>query len=329
MCHSAHLVAEYACRKLPRTLEHFVRNVVAWFGRSSNRQLALRHFQIVADEPLLKITSFCTTRWLTNAKSIERILDSWRPLYLCFEHYWTRERDPTAGTVLDSMRDPRVRATLTFLHSSLDIIERFNRVFQSERVMVNSAYESITALYMTFLRRFIRPEHLTTRIILLEPRNREFHQPLSEISFDTQTAEFLRGILPAYVEELKTSFLEFYSEAAYQIRARFFDIDPILEHLKVLNRSEALKVSDDRLGLTRVLDRFEKYIQPRTRRAVIENEWELIKNFRFEDIDINCDVDEFWTAVAQKSDQFQHLSSFMLKLCTLPVSTAEVERIFS
>ena len=142
--------------------------------------------------------------------------------------------------------------------------------------MVNTAYEHITALYMTFLRS--RPEHLTSRIVLVEPRNRDLHQSISTISFDTRTNELLRGLLPSYAEELNTSFAEFYFEAAHQIRTRAFDIDPILEHLGVMNRSEALKASNGRLELTRVLDRFEKFIEPRSRRSLIENEWDLIRN---------------------------------------------------
>ena len=69
-----------------------------------------------------------------------------------FEHGRNDDKDRTARDILQSMRDHRVRPTLTFLHASLDLIERFNRVFQSERVMVNTFFESMSGLYLTFLR---------------------------------------------------------------------------------------------------------------------------------------------------------------------------------
>ena len=128
LCHSAHFGGEYACRKLPRTLEHFVRNGVAFFSRSSNRQKALRDLQLEHEVPELKITSFCTTRWLTNRLSIERILDNWSVLARLFDDRWKSEKDPTAGSLLDNMREYKVRPSLSFLKGE----SRFDRKIQQD-----------------------------------------------------------------------------------------------------------------------------------------------------------------------------------------------------
>ena len=142
---------------------------------------------------------------------------------------------------------------------------------------------------------------------------------------DSSTLELLACLSSEKVFELRQIFLDFYAEAAYQIE-HFVDVDQTLEFLKVLNISEALNRSRNRQTLHRLLVRFSDLTSTGSERISIENEWEILKNETIQHD--HEDVDVFWSDLS-KNERFQGLAKFMLKLCTLPVSTAEVERVFS
>lgn len=65
VCHSFHLCASAATKKLPRNLEDFIRNIYNYFAHSSKRCEALQEFQLFLDLKPHKLLHPSQTRWLS------------------------------------------------------------------------------------------------------------------------------------------------------------------------------------------------------------------------------------------------------------------------
>lgn len=64
-CHSLHLCASYATKKLPSCIEHFVRDIYSYFANSSKRLKELEECQVFAEERPTKLLYPGQTRWLS------------------------------------------------------------------------------------------------------------------------------------------------------------------------------------------------------------------------------------------------------------------------
>lgn len=86
-CHSIHLAASYACKKLPNSLEDLVRNIYNHFHRSTKRSNTLTEFQKFFEDKTVrpkKMLSPGQTRWLSLQACVQRILEFW----ISLEQYW-------------------------------------------------------------------------------------------------------------------------------------------------------------------------------------------------------------------------------------------------
>ena len=75
VCHSFALCASHAVSVLPSYLETFLKNITAYFSRSSKRQRDFLMIQEVANAPLHKIPKLSQTRWLSRENVISVILE--------------------------------------------------------------------------------------------------------------------------------------------------------------------------------------------------------------------------------------------------------------
>lgn len=64
-CHNLHLSASNACKKLPTSVEQFVRDIYTYFSHSVKRSNELKEFQIFAEEKPSKMLYPSQTRWLS------------------------------------------------------------------------------------------------------------------------------------------------------------------------------------------------------------------------------------------------------------------------
>ena len=97
-CHQIHLVASYACKTLPKTLEDLCRTIYNHFANSAKRVSTFGEFQDFCNMDRLKILAPGQTRWLSVHACLRRILQLWEPLKL---YFWNLEfEDPTYGNEL-------------------------------------------------------------------------------------------------------------------------------------------------------------------------------------------------------------------------------------
>ncbi|XP_018373139.1 PREDICTED: uncharacterized protein LOC108767660 [Trachymyrmex cornetzi] len=86
ICRSLHLVAEKACKVLPRHLDFMVRETHTWFSISSKRQIEYaKIYCILNDNAPKKIVKLSNTRWLVRLQAINAILNQWDELQLHFK----------------------------------------------------------------------------------------------------------------------------------------------------------------------------------------------------------------------------------------------------
>ncbi|XP_045137450.1 uncharacterized protein LOC123519882 [Portunus trituberculatus] len=83
ICHSFHLCASYACKKLPRSVEDLARDIHNYF-LSPKQSMAFKEFQEFADVKPHKILHPSQTRWLSLHSVVKRLLEQLPALKLFF-----------------------------------------------------------------------------------------------------------------------------------------------------------------------------------------------------------------------------------------------------
>lgn len=84
ICHSLHLCASEACKKLPADVEKLAREVYVFFAHSSKRIDEFAEFQNYAGVKNHKIFRMLEVRWLSFQQVVDRLLSQWNALQLYF-----------------------------------------------------------------------------------------------------------------------------------------------------------------------------------------------------------------------------------------------------
>ena len=131
-CHLIHLVASYACLKLPKYVEDLCRNVFSHFSLSSKRQHAFLEFQKFVDVEPHKILAPGQTRWLSLQACVRRLLEQWDALTLYFVELSFSDPTQVNDMIADALNNKITRAYLEFLDYNLGKLNAFNTLFQSD-----------------------------------------------------------------------------------------------------------------------------------------------------------------------------------------------------
>ena len=75
ICHSAHLLASSACKKLPRNLEKLVQHIYNHFKLTPKRRERYHEFQHFVDVAPHKLLNARQTRWLSLQMCVSRTLE--------------------------------------------------------------------------------------------------------------------------------------------------------------------------------------------------------------------------------------------------------------
>nr|XP_015839922.1 PREDICTED: uncharacterized protein LOC107398880 [Tribolium castaneum] len=76
-CQSIHLCSSAASKKLPKSVEEFVRSIFNHFSNSSKRQESFEECQIFLEMKPHKMLKPSQTRWLSLQAVVDRILETW------------------------------------------------------------------------------------------------------------------------------------------------------------------------------------------------------------------------------------------------------------
>lgn len=112
-CHSAALVANNACSKIPNYCEEFVKKIANYINSSPKRSAIFDEFCECFQETNRKILKLSDTRWLSRYLCIERILQCWDTIELLREIVMS-EKTKSGEYLLSVMRNPDLKAYLLF-----------------------------------------------------------------------------------------------------------------------------------------------------------------------------------------------------------------------
>ena len=103
-----------------------------------------------------RLTYASPTRWLLLEYVVNRMLEHWSALILFFQAEALESKIKPAAAILNALTNPIYKLYFSFLGYILTIISKINREFQSENVMIHTAYSNIIAFYRTILSNFIK-----------------------------------------------------------------------------------------------------------------------------------------------------------------------------
>lgn len=159
-CHSIHLVASYACKKLWNSLEDLVRTIYNHFKRSPKRTAAFADLQKFCEpnKNPMKILAPGQTRWLSLQSCVRRILECWLPL----QSYWRllafEDKTHSNDHVLSTLNNPLLKAMMEFVEHALGLFNDFNTFFQSDAPQFGLLKTRVNELLKTLALNFMKPE---------------------------------------------------------------------------------------------------------------------------------------------------------------------------
>ena len=145
ICHSAHLCASHACKKLPRTAEELMHDVYNYFSNSPKHQEQFRVVQHFCNVALHKLLHPCQTRWL----SLSRLIEQWDALIIFFKT--VAGHDKLLISILLLLQNPIWKLYSHFLELVLPEFTEVNVMFQSSKLSVHCLLNGLSAVYIEML----------------------------------------------------------------------------------------------------------------------------------------------------------------------------------
>lgn len=335
VCHSFALCASHAVSVLPSYLEAFLKDVTAYFSRSSKRNRDFRQIQDVVDVVNHKIPKLAQTRWLSRENVITVILEQYDALLLYFQTESKTDKVDGAKRIYDTLTNAGTKHMLLFLQYILQKVNKLNLEFQSEEFRLHMLYTMVTTEYKELLSFFIRDEILMrTPLQELNPTTESLHVACKDIYLGGKaSAQLLIEPLKDEACEIrfKTDCKKFLIELCEQIRKRLsFDKEGVIPKLKILDPNN---LADSPTSITPLAVKFSNIV-PLDSLNDIDDQW---RSFRLNVASLSItstSIPQYWFKLREIKDglgksKYNLLSDFMVTLTTLPHSSACVERIFS
>ncbi|XP_018570645.1 uncharacterized protein LOC108910509 [Anoplophora glabripennis] len=335
ICHSLHLCASMASKKIPSEIEEFVQDIYNYISRSPKRLNIYQEFQAFVELKPHKMLKLSQTRWLSLEAVVVRILEQWSALKLFFTHEVAEEKElQKAINILDKFNNVNVELYLTFLSYIIPHINKMNLEFQSEEPKLYLLYNRISTLYKTILKNFMKSDYIDRAKNIQQVNPLNVHEYLSnkDIYLGQKTELLIRKhyLQMQNLTLFYNNCLNFYVELCLQIRERFKNVDQY-ENFQLLDPNLLLSKPT---SLTPLFEQFPHLLNDNVEEVASEcrelcNLPDTIKN----NLKI-LDFTEFWFelySMKNSLDQniFANVCEFVFNVLSLPHSSASAERIFS
>jgi hypothetical protein len=290
-----------------------------------------------------------STKWLSRYNVIKRILEHWIELKTFFGMVGVTEKCYKSRMICDILNDDKVKVYFQIILPILEETNNLNLRFQSDECDTGSAYTQLFVTIQSLAQRLIKPLFLN----IPEPKsdlkifkkigecieNELSFLPIDIADFGYQTNTLLNeaNCRNADKQEIKNRFFKFMIKLLKELISRMPTRIEIYKNIKLLNLACCLNtqqpVNFSDLPLT-------EFILPGKDRYPVENQWRKIVpiDWKTEFVSNNFvapnNVLQFWPVVHNYIDGsgqqiFKELSSVVLKMLSLPISKAVVERVFS
>lgn len=331
LCHNAHLISLKARTALPSSVEELIFKVSSYFSNSPRRIDAFLTLQEDLDQAASRIPKASKIRWLTLHRTTSSILRNWTALSVLFTQ--ESQNDQISLDLLRTLRKPHTKAYLMFSDSCLNALEAFNRIFQSESTLVHNFQQKIEALYLTFLERCMNSSYISENrnsVYLIDPGLVQHQLMPSNIHLSPSLTSYLETLEESARIVLRSQFHSYYFICCHEIKQRYFINSFIHERLAFLSPRNAFDSSPRRIDIAYLLRKFEYLLSEQNEIDSIDEQWRTLKHDSEMQMHMNLTPEEFWIIVQNNAAiSYDKLGTFALNLLTLPLSTADVERIFS
>ena len=136
VCHLAHLAVGDAIKAIPIDVEQLLIETFYFFEASSKRREEFQEFQIFVGVDLQEILKHVSTRWLSLAKCIKRMLSQWPALKAYFNSNAEKDRPGRVKRICGLLNSPMYHACYMFLSYVMPMLDEFNVAFQSDECKI-------------------------------------------------------------------------------------------------------------------------------------------------------------------------------------------------
>lgn len=208
-------------------------------------------------------------------------------------------------------------------------VNNINKLFQSEKVVIHLLQDCIEGLYLSILKNFMDIKYISTTAGF---KNAEFYLPISKMFFGIKFEKFCltENFPPEIIISIKKDLLNFYIELCSQIQQRFDFQDTKLKVIRYLDPKNIVAGE-----ISSILKLLHEFPYTNVDYEVVNSQYrELIGNEKIISKFYSNDILDFWINLRTLKNNldeyiFRDLSNYMIKLCTLPHSSAAAERSFS
>ncbi len=342
-CHSIDLAAKDAVKKaLPSNLEAMVRDSYGWFAHSSARQQAYRQLvELIGTESLadeeedscakpLKLMSLSTTRWLIIADCVERILQQYDALKTHFSIAGEKERCYDAKHLAMMYHNKDNFLYLHFLLPVLKELKCLTKLFQSNTQETLRIYISMRTYFRSLASRILKPAvvklhtddslcdlDLTSGFCLLED---------SDVDYGAKFQSMMeKEVSPQERKNIKQRCKNFLVELFVGLQKRFKGSLILMTRVVPLSYPEIVSAKTQS-----TLFPAPFFPQDLASQGMLEESHRKLKLMSW----TSQETSSFWLEVYHYRDAlgqqtFANLAGGVLRILCLPISNAEVERVFS
>nr|XP_023013328.1 uncharacterized protein LOC111503289 [Leptinotarsa decemlineata] len=331
ICHSFHLCSSAASKKLPKNLEDSIREIYNYFSNSSKRIDRLKECQVFINMKPHKLLHPAQTRWLSLQAAVDRVLENWNPLVMFFTNECFEQDLNSCNKILENLNHPIYKMYFKFLSYVLDIVNRLNLEFQSEKTKIHLVQKRVRDLYRTLLRNFIKKEHIDkTPIQNINPSNPRSIIELEKMYLGAQVELMINDFEVNDVRDFKLRCLDFYIELCTQIKNRFDFENPVLNYVSIFDPKTAVsgEIGNIVKDTTTLFPNLVRDIEQ------LNSEWRLLGDIdQFKQCNLTS-FEEFWNHIFNAKNDlngplFPQLCLLVKGIISLPHSSAAAERVFS
>lgn len=334
ICHSLALCVKKAFEILPSHLGFLLTEIPSWFKKSTERREKFKMLtetinldEDVVGNPLPFKKTSCT-RWLVRGTVIYNILVNWLELKTYFQQESrcaTQKARYKARMIFDIINDDINQLYFIFLCPIIQEFEKVNALFQSQNVEPENLVKELNIHYQSLERRLYSHEGNLLQIHEVD-FGAHFSHELMKYKQHNSNADAVNNLLKRCHEFL----LELLKEVKERLpeNKEVFKKMSWLKPSKVLNQVD--RISFKELPLPHLMD--DPQAVESQYRKIILHEWkeeEIFKDFFPAENTVL-----FWSKIKKYTNgtgnqPYRELADYALNCLSLPISNAEVERIFS
>ena len=333
VCHSLDIVAKKAMDHLPSNVDFMIRETFNWFSHSAKRQSEYKLLFETLNDGLcpLKLLSPCTTRWLGVADSIDRVLQQKDALKLHFGVTAGAEHCYTARLLSEMYSDQANVLYMQFLRPILGDIKAVNKIFQLETGDSLGVFRDLERLYLSTLKRVAKPSvfrmNSDCQLKDLDLAASSVYLSAEDADLGTTFQEELRAcsLAPEARQTISARCFAFIRELLVQYQSRLADSLDMLRKMELLSPKSVISTMDRPRVRELPMEFFRCSID------TLDSQWRNVSSAGFYG---DQPIDVFWMQVEAFKDAggnacFKDLALGAIRLLSLPISNAHVERAFS